>query len=286
MSTTAEERPTTVRAQARFVRTAPRKAQLVVDQIRGRSVPEARTILAFLTRAAAQDVEKVLSSAVANAEANHGLIGDDLYVAEAYVGDGPMLKRYRARARGRVARIRKRTCHITVVLATPPDYEFIELPEAPPAVAEAPEPETEMEETAEPFVDEGTETPTDEAVEEPVETEVDEPEEDEPASTEAEAAPAEEVEPEAAAETEPAAETAIEESEAAETTQPADESVAEPNVTEQPAEEEAPKKPRRRSSSRKKAAAEESSDEAADRPAPKRRTRKKADETDEEGKEG
>jgi large subunit ribosomal protein L22 len=106
-----------VRAQAKWVRTSPRKARLVVEHIRGRSVPEARTVLAFTTRAAARDVEKVLRSAIANAEANHGLVGDDLYVSAAYVDEGPTLKRWRARARGRAARIRKHTCHITVKLA-------------------------------------------------------------------------------------------------------------------------------------------------------------------------
>jgi large subunit ribosomal protein L22 len=106
-----------VRAQARFVRISPRKARLVVDHIRGRSVPEARTVLAFSQRAAAREVEKVLRSAVANAEANHGLVGDQLFVSAAFVDEGPVLKRWRARARGRVARIRKRTCHITVRLA-------------------------------------------------------------------------------------------------------------------------------------------------------------------------
>jgi large subunit ribosomal protein L22 len=111
-----------VRAEAKFVRVSPRKARLVVDHIRGRTVPEARTILAFTTRAVAQDVEKVLRSAVANAEANHGLDGDDLYVAAAYVDEGPTIKRWRARARGRMARIAKRTCHITVVLA-PVEHE-------------------------------------------------------------------------------------------------------------------------------------------------------------------
>ena len=115
-----EEAPRTeVRAEAKYVRAAPRKAQLVADQIRGRTVPEARAILAFLERDAARDVERVLSSAVANAETNHGLVGDDLYVSAAYVGAGPTLKRWRARARGRVARIKKRTCHITVRLAMP-----------------------------------------------------------------------------------------------------------------------------------------------------------------------
>ena len=112
----AVEERTFVRAEARYVRTAPRKAQLVAEQIRGRTVPEARTILAFMTRDAARDVEKVLTSAVANAEANHGLDGDELYVLTATVGSGPTLKRWRARARGRVARIKKRTCHITLTL--------------------------------------------------------------------------------------------------------------------------------------------------------------------------
>ena len=106
-----------VRAEAKWVRTSPRKARLVVDHIRGRSVPEARTVLAFTTRAAARDVEKVLRSAIANAESNHGLVGDDLYVSAAYVDVGPTLKRWRARARGRAARIHKPTCHITVKLA-------------------------------------------------------------------------------------------------------------------------------------------------------------------------
>jgi len=109
-----------VRAQAKWVRTSPRKARLVVEHIRGRRVPEARTVLAFTTRAAARDVEKVLRSAVANAEANHGLVGDDLYVSAAYVDEGPTLKRWRARARGRAARIHKHTCHITVKVAPVP----------------------------------------------------------------------------------------------------------------------------------------------------------------------
>jgi large subunit ribosomal protein L22 len=114
----AVEPQTAVRAQAKWVRMSPRKARLVADHIRGRSVPEARTILAFTDRRAARAVEKVLSSAVANAEANHGLVGDELIVEAAYVDEGPVIKRWRARARGRVARIRKPTCHITVRLTT------------------------------------------------------------------------------------------------------------------------------------------------------------------------
>ena len=107
-----------VRAVAKFVHVSPRKARLVVDHIRGRSVPEARTILAFMTRAAARDVEKVLRSAVANAESNPHLRwnGDDLVIVRATVDEGPTLKRWRARARGRVNQILKRTCHITIVV--------------------------------------------------------------------------------------------------------------------------------------------------------------------------
>jgi large subunit ribosomal protein L22 len=105
-----------VKAVAKWVRMSPRKARLVVDHIRGRSVPEARTVLAFTQRAAAVEIEKVLRSAVANAEANHDLVGDDLLVSAVYVDEGPVLKRFRARARGRAARIRKPTCHITIKL--------------------------------------------------------------------------------------------------------------------------------------------------------------------------
>ena len=117
-----------VRAQAKWVRTSARKARLVLDHIRGRSVPEARTILAFTPRAAATDIEKVLRSAVANAEANHGLDGDDLVVEAAYADEGPTLKRWKPRARGRVNRIRKRTCHVTLVLAERPETNAAEAP--------------------------------------------------------------------------------------------------------------------------------------------------------------
>jgi len=112
-----------VRAQAKFVRSSARKARLVTDLIRGRSVPEARTILAFSSRSVANDVEKVLSSAVANAESRPDLHwnGDDLYVASAFVDEGRTLKRFRPRARGRASAIHKRTCHITVELARTPE---------------------------------------------------------------------------------------------------------------------------------------------------------------------
>jgi large subunit ribosomal protein L22 len=133
MSVTELETPQ-VRAVAKWVRISPRKARLVVDHIRGRTVPEARTVLAFTPRAAAREVEKVLRSAVANAEANHELIGDSLYVVEAHVDDGVIIKRWKPRARGRVARIKKRTCHITIKLS-PVDGVG--------AARRAPEPETE-----------------------------------------------------------------------------------------------------------------------------------------------
>jgi large subunit ribosomal protein L22 len=143
----AVEQQHEVRAQAKWVRMSPRKARLVADHIRGRSVPEARTVLAFTQRAAAREVEKVLRSAVANAEANHGMLGDTLVISEAYVDEGPVMKRWRARARGRVARIKKPTCHITVKLVPGPDTARI----APPAPTPAPaaEPETTTEPAAE-----------------------------------------------------------------------------------------------------------------------------------------
>jgi large subunit ribosomal protein L22 len=121
MATTTQDDRMRVRAQAKWVRTSARKARLVLDLIRGRSVPEARTILAFTTRAVATDIDKVLRSAVANAEANHGLDGDELVVEGAFADEGPTLKRWKPRARGRVNRIRKRTCHVTLVLAEVPE---------------------------------------------------------------------------------------------------------------------------------------------------------------------
>jgi large subunit ribosomal protein L22 len=140
----ADEDLMRVRAQAKWVRTSARKARLVLDHIRGRSVPEARTILAFTQRAAATDIEKVLRSAVANAEANHGLDGDELVVEAAYADEGPTLKRWRPRARGRVNRIKKRTCHVTLVLAEQPPAETQRRrARAKPGAAEQAPPEAE-----------------------------------------------------------------------------------------------------------------------------------------------
>ena len=106
----------TVRARAKYVRTAPRKARLVIDHIRGKDIPQARAILIHTPRAASRDVLKLLDSAIANAENNHDLVADDLKVGRAYVDEGPTLKRYRPRALGRATRIRKRTSHMTIEL--------------------------------------------------------------------------------------------------------------------------------------------------------------------------
>jgi large subunit ribosomal protein L22 len=103
-----------VNATAKYVRVSPRKAGDVAQLIRGKKVAEAKALLALSPRAAAKLVGKVLDSAVANAENNHDLDADDLYVVQAYVNGGPTLKRFRPRAMGRASRIRKRTSHITV----------------------------------------------------------------------------------------------------------------------------------------------------------------------------
>jgi ribosomal protein L22 len=105
-----------VRAQAKYVRTSARKARLVCDHIRGKSVQEARAILAHTPRAVARDWSKLLESAVANAENNHELLGDDLRIAHVTADEGPTLKRFRPRAMGRATRIRKRTSHLTILL--------------------------------------------------------------------------------------------------------------------------------------------------------------------------
>jgi ribosomal protein L22 len=105
-----------VRAQAKYVRTSARKARLVCDHIRGKSVLEARAILAHTPRHVARDWSKLLESAVANAENNHELIGDELRIASVTADEGPTLKRFRPRAMGRATRIRKRTSHLTILL--------------------------------------------------------------------------------------------------------------------------------------------------------------------------
>jgi large subunit ribosomal protein L22 len=115
----APERPV-VNARARFVRVAPRKARLVADQVRGLPLEDALPLLRFSTRSAAQDIRKLLESAAANAETNHDLVADDLFIKDIHVDEGPTLRRYRPRALGRATRINKRTSHIAVAL-TPED---------------------------------------------------------------------------------------------------------------------------------------------------------------------
>jgi len=110
------ERRQVVLARARYVRTSARKARMVCGHIRGKSVPEARAILAFTPRDVARDWSKLLESAVANAENNHELLEDDLVVREAYADEGPTIKRFRPRAMGRATPIRKRTSHLTITL--------------------------------------------------------------------------------------------------------------------------------------------------------------------------
>ena len=160
MATVSPERET-VKAQARYVRTSARKARLVLEHIRGKSAVQARDILAFHTRAAARDAGKVLASAIANAENNNGHDVEDLIVAAAYADEGPTLKRWRPRARGRVNRIEKRTCHITITLAVAEPGEIKRAPRRvssplrrrprrapPPEVEEAPVEEAAADEAA------------------------------------------------------------------------------------------------------------------------------------------
>ena len=110
--------PPVVRASARYVRIAPRKARLIADQVRGLHIEKARALLQFSPRGAAQDIHKLIDSAAANAENNHDLVADDLKIGKAYVDEGPTLKRYRPRALGRATRIRKRTSHMTIELVS------------------------------------------------------------------------------------------------------------------------------------------------------------------------
>ena len=109
------------RSSARYVRITPQKARRMVDLIRGLPASEAQTVLRFSPQAASETVGKVLDSAIANAENNHGMNADGLVVSEAFVDEGPTLKRFRPRAQGRAYRIRKRTSHITVVVSDQPD---------------------------------------------------------------------------------------------------------------------------------------------------------------------
>jgi ribosomal protein L22 len=108
--------PPVVRASARYVRIAPRKARLIADQVRGLHIEKARALLQFSPRGAAEDIHKLIDSAAANAENNHDLIGDEMRVSSITVDEGPTLKRFRPRAMGRATPIHKRTSHIAVAL--------------------------------------------------------------------------------------------------------------------------------------------------------------------------
>jgi ribosomal protein L22 len=112
--------PPVVRASARYVRIAPRKARLVADQVRGLHIDKARALLQYSPRGAARNISRLIDSAAANAENNHELVADDMKIMEINVDEGPTLRRFRPRALGRATRINKRTSHISVAL-TPED---------------------------------------------------------------------------------------------------------------------------------------------------------------------
>ncbi len=109
--------PVLVRASSRYVRIAPRKARLIADQVRGMHIEQARSLLEFSPRGAAEEIRKLIDSAAANAENNHDLIGDEMRIVEITVDEGPTLKRFRPRAQGRATPIHKRTSHIAVALS-------------------------------------------------------------------------------------------------------------------------------------------------------------------------
>jgi large subunit ribosomal protein L22 len=216
---TTEEREL-IRAQARYVRSSARKARLVLEHIRGLPATDAEAVLKFQTRAVARDAGKVLKSAVSNAENNFGHDADDLVVVAAYADEGPTLKRWRARARGRVNRIRKRTCHITITVSPA-------LPgEIKPRPVRAPRPQREDAPVEVPVAEETA--VAEEAVEEtpaakpkrtrkpkaeaaaPAEAAGEAPAEEPAAEPEAEPEPEADAEPEAAAEPEPEPEAADE----------------------------------------------------------------------------
>jgi large subunit ribosomal protein L22 len=146
------------RAVARHVRISPNKARRVVNLVRGLPAKEALTVLQFAPQSASEQVYKVLASAIANAENNERLDPDALLVSEAFVDEGPTMKRFRPRAQGRAYRIRKRTCHITVAVeAVAPAQRSTR--KAAPAKAAKAAPATAVEET--------TDTPTEATAAEP-----------------------------------------------------------------------------------------------------------------------
>ncbi len=105
-------------ATMKYARTSPRKMRRVIDMIRGQHVAEARRILRFSPLGPTPEIEKLLNSAIANAEQQPGVIEDNLLVARAWVDEGPTLRRYRPRAYGRATKVRKRTSHVTLVVET------------------------------------------------------------------------------------------------------------------------------------------------------------------------
>jgi ribosomal protein L22 len=113
--------PPVVRASARYVRIAPRKARLIADQVRGMHIEQARALLQFSPRGAAHNIQKLIDSAAANAENNHDLIGDEMRISSITVDEGPTLRRFRPRAQGRATPIMKRTSHIAVALTPAED---------------------------------------------------------------------------------------------------------------------------------------------------------------------
>ncbi len=124
MADTATKETPQTRATLRYLRTSPYKVREVLDLIRGLDVDDARHVLKFNDRGAARDVLKVLNSAVANADHTLNIPADELKIAVAYADEGPTIKRWRPRARGRATRIRKRTCHVTIVVARLTDTEL------------------------------------------------------------------------------------------------------------------------------------------------------------------
>ena len=221
-----------IRAQARYVRSSARKARLVLEHIRGKSAVEAQSILAFQTRAVARDAGKVLKSAIANAENNSGHDADELVVVYAYADEGPTLKRWRARARGRVNRIRKRTCHITITLSPALPGEIKPRPERRPRAADELPAETEKPKRRRKAATPNAKTAAAEtAVEETAADEAEaEPEavEETAADEQAEAKPKRRRKPAAKAEPEAAAPEAAPEAEAASEPEPESESEPEP----------------------------------------------------------
>jgi len=242
-----------VRAHAKWVRTSARKARVVLEHVRGLPVADARVQLRFATRHAADDILRVLDSAIANAVNNHGLEEESLVVAEAYADEGVTMKRWQPRARGRAMRIRKRTAHITILLRS-----------VEPAEAVEEKPKRRGRKAAAPEAAQAT------------------PAKGRRAAKPAEAAPAEEVAEETAApEAEAADETAAPEAEAAEeTTAPeAEAAVAEPETAEPEAEADEAAAPEA------EAAAEPTAEAAEEAPKSKRTRRKKTDDSDPKGEE-